>query len=140
MYDLTRVKFERAAVHVPEFAALQDEEHQDQEPEVVVRELTADEKRDVARSTIVRNRLAFYDTALVVFYGAVAGGLEETDKGKRLFPKLQELRDLPSEFDDALVRLANGILELSGLKERTPAPNGSGSEAELTDLELEKKD
>jgi len=130
MFDFSRLVFRRAAVHVPEFAPLLKDGAQ-QAPEVVVRELTADERRDVVRSTIVRGEFAYYDMALVVYLGAVQGDLDDADKGKRLFRSVDQVRDLPGSYDAAILRLANEVLELSGLKERV--------ETESTPLELEKK-
>lgn len=132
MFDFTKVTFERAAVHVPEFEPFM-KDGENRAPEVVVRELTADERRDVVRSTIVRGEYAFYDMALVVYYGAVQGELEDTDKGKRLFRSLDQVRDLPGDFDPAILRLANQVLELSGLKDK------ESEDSEKTELELEKK-
>lgn len=134
MFDFSKVRFERAAVAVPEFAALlSGHSANGHEPEVVVRELTADEKRDVIRSTIQKGEYIYYDTALVVYYGAVTGELEAPGKGEPLFRSVQQVRDLPGPFDRPLLRLANEILTLSALAEREA---GTG---ENTELELEKK-
>lgn len=130
LFDFSKVTFERAAVHVPEFKPLL-KDGEDQAPEIVVRELTSDEKRDVIRSTLVRGEYAYYDMALVVYYGAVQGELEDAGKGQRLFKSVDQIRDLTGDFDPAIMRLANQVLELSGLKVREDNEN--------TELELEKK-
>jgi len=136
MFDFDRVRFQRAGVAVPEFVDLLDEHPQNgYVPEIVVRELTADEKRDIVRTTVVKGEYAYYDTALIVYCGAVQGDdLENPSKGEKLFKSVNQVRDLPSAYDTTLLRLANEILALSGLAQRDAA------ETENTELELEKKD
>lgn len=134
MFDFSKVRFQRAAVSVPEFVDLLTEESANGHvPEIVVRELTADEKADASRMTVVKGEEAWFDTGLVVYYGAVTGELEETGKGKRLFKSVNQVRDLSSGYSRALVRLANEILYLSGLTSR------DADTAENTELEREKK-
>lgn len=134
MFDFNMVRFQRAAVAVPEFVDfVTGDPVNGHIPEVVVRELTADEKHDVARSTDQKGEIAYFDTALVVFYGAVAGELEDPGKGKPLFSSLAQVQDLPGKaYGRALIRLANEILYLSGLAERDAA-------GESTELERQKK-
>lgn len=130
MFDLSKlnIQFERVAVEVPEFSAA----FTDGRPEMVVRQLTADEKREVLRAVNIRGQFVYYDQALLAFYGTVTGDVDETGLGKRVFKSPDFLRELPETYNPAILRLANAVMGLSGMLPKAEAD-------ETTPLEQEKK-
>lgn len=138
MFDWTKldVQFQRASVPVPEFAAVIDGER----PEMVVRQLTADEKRDVLRAATTRGEYLYYDQALLAFYGTVTGDVDEPGMGKRAFKSADFLRNLPERYGPAVIRLANKVMELSGMVRAVSAETGADESGEATPLEQEKKE
>ncbi len=134
MFDWSKldVQFQRASVEVPEFAAVIEGPR----PELVCRQLTADEKRDVLRAATARGEYLYYDQALLAFYGTVTGDVDEPGMGKRAFKSADFLRNLPERYGPAVVRLANKVMELSGMLK--PVSTETDSD-EQTALEQEKK-
>lgn len=132
-FSLLDVQFQRASVPVLEFsAAFKDGER----PEMVVRQLTADEKRSVLREATTRGEYLYYDQALLAFYGTVTGDVDESGMGKRAFKSADFLRNLPERYGPAVVRLANKVMELSGMLK--PVSTETDPD-EQTALEQEKK-
>ncbi len=130
MFDWEKldVRFLRASVAVPEFdtsppAPSSDSGEGDKPPfEMVVRELTADEKRDLSRGAQRAGEYLFYDIAQAAYFGSVTGDVDETGIGTRAFPSAEFLRRLPANrYGDAIGRLANETLMLSGMIKRAGA-------------------
>lgn len=110
----THVVYKRARVDVPEFGT--DEEG---EPVyAIVRNLTlAEKKQAMMRATWLdrdSRRIAF-DALQVAYFGTVEGNETETGTGKRTFPSERFVGELPPDYEAAIVRLSNKILELSGM-------------------------
>lgn len=135
-WSLLDVQYQRAAVPVPEFASAFVGEA-DKTPEIVVRQLTAEERREVLRSSKTIGDYLYYDQALLAYYGSVTGDVDEPGVGRRMFKSPDFLRNLPDDYEPAILRLARRTMELSGM---APAVSTeTEEEAEGTGLEQEKK-
>lgn len=115
------VEFARALVRVP---ALGKTKPGEKAPRLLVRELTADERRRVVRDADIRPTAIYFDIALVVFLGTVQGdSVESPEIGDPYFPDLEFIRNLPGGVETDLARLCNEILTLSGFDLGTGAPD-----------------
>ncbi len=87
------------------------------DPYLVVRELTAEERREVAREASIKGQFVYYDLGKVAYFATLTDDIDDIGIGEKYFPSLNFIRNVPSRYDPLILRLANAAMVLSGLKD-----------------------
>lgn len=111
MSEFDEVEYLREEVEVPEFAPKREK--------IVVREITALERKELIGASRVSGQTITYDLHLVAHYGATVEGLDETGLGTRLFESVEKVRSLPGRYEAGIARMGLAILWLSGIAGRS---------------------
>ena len=110
----TQARYTRVRVDVPEFGTDENGEMY----YVFARNLSiAEQKEAMSRAVWIdkaQKRISF-DYLQVAVLAAVGGKETDTDRGVRVFPNEQFLKDLTPDYEPAIRRIAVAALTLSGL-------------------------